>query len=123
MDKKSPKEIVPGDVIVLPRARGRTSQGKQDQLALVISNEYPAGSMPRPQCNRYCEPRVVYLAHQRDDRWVQTQQGTFLGLDVTKQYEVDTSLRVQWPFRFGKFLNHEQLVKEMEEQGYVRIAG
>lgn len=122
MLKKKSKEIVPGDVIVLPKQSGRERRGNEDDVALVISNEYPAGSMPRPQANRYCEPRVVYLAHQRDDRWLQTQEATFLCLDVTKQYEVDTSLRIQWPSRFGKFLNHEQLVEKMEAEGYVRVA-
>lgn len=109
--KKAPKDIVPGDVIYWGKA------GKQ--FALVVSNEYPAASVPMPAARKYCEPGLVILAHVREDLWVETSDFTYACLDIKKRERVVTSLRIQYPAHTGKFLAHNELVGVMargEEQ-------
>lgn len=106
---RKPRDVVPGDVLEIGT-----------ELVLVVSNEYPATTVPRPEANDFCEPRVVFLKHQVHDKWVQTHECTFLLLPVDTPEPVFTSLRVQYPARTGRFLAHDDLVARLEQEGAVR---
>jgi hypothetical protein len=94
--KVKPRELIPGDVVVY-----------QDTLALVISNEYPATTIPRPENERYCEPGLVILKHVRSDMWVRTHLFTYVALNVKRGVKTCNSIRVQSEFR-GKFQNENE---------------
>lgn len=79
-----------------------------DGLALVASNEYPAGSVSLPEGGRYTEPCLIILAHQQGDRWVHTHMMTYALLRITKPVKVREDVRIQRANRVGPFLGRAQ---------------
>lgn len=56
---------------------------------LVVSTEYPAGTVPMPEAKCYCEPGLVLLArHRTRVAWSQTHQFTYALLEVGKRHTV-----------------------------------
>lgn len=111
-DTKNPTDIVAGDVIAWNK-----------RLAIVVSNSYPADTVParslgakgRFVAENYCEPMVVLLTHQRDDRWVRTHECTYMLLEVSKPVTLYNSVRVQADYRRGRFLTYEERLTQYEE--------
>lgn len=81
-----------------------------DDLWLVISQETPAGTVPTPEAKRYCEPGLVKLAHQREDRWVQTHEFSYALFSLNQDVQTNDSVRVQVPARTGRFLTELERV-------------
>ena|SRR5436305_347537 len=92
-----PRDLRPGDVI-----------DWGGRLALIVSNHYPADTVSEPEARLYCEPRLVFLKHQREDRWVWTHEATYALLPVGREVTVNTSARVQQHNRQGPFLTWEE---------------
>lgn len=81
-----------------------------NDLWLVMNQETPAGTVPMPEAKRYCEPDLVKLAHQRDDRWVQTHEQSYALFTLNQDVQVNDSIRVQVPARTGRFLTELERV-------------
>lgn len=92
------RDLRPGDVIGRPG----------DELALVVSQQTPAGSVAKPEAFTLCEPGLVILSHMHDDFWVQTHRFTYACFKLTAKVPMANDVRVQMPARTGKFLNHEE---------------
>jgi hypothetical protein len=86
------------------------------ELALCVSYETPAGSVPMPEATKLCEPGFVYLKYQRDDRWLQTHYFTYACFNLDEQVKTNESLRVQVPQRTGKFLGWDERIKIMSNK-------
>lgn len=84
-----------------------------DDLWLVVSQQTPAGSVPRPEADGLCEPRLVKLAYLRDDRWVQTHECTYMCFGLDELVSTNDAVRVQVPARTGRFLDESARVSLM----------
>jgi hypothetical protein len=99
-----PRDLVPGDVI---------RYGKE--LAVVISNDYPATTVPRPENEKFCEPGLVVLKHFNADLWLRTHEFTYVLLKVTRSVKTYNAIRVQDERESGS--ERGKFLDEVERKG------
>jgi hypothetical protein len=86
---------------------------RHDALWLVVSQETPAATVPMPEAEKLCEPGLVQLAYQRDDRWLQTHYFTYMCFRLDEDVTVNDSIRVQVPDRNSRYLNERERIFAM----------
>lgn len=96
-DRMAARHLVPGDVIEYG-----------DDLAVVVSNEYPATTVPYPESERYCEPGLTILKHFSNDQWVRTHHFTYCLLLINEQIVTYNAIRVQQHDGFGPFESEQE---------------
>lgn len=97
-----PVDLKPGDVI----------EHRPGVFGLIVSNSYPADTVPYPECNKYAEPGLIELKHQREDRWMQTHHFTLTLLPINERVLTYDAFRVQVE-RNGPFFSGEDLRREL----------
>lgn len=73
-----PRYMKPGDVLLWRGGR-----------YLMISNQYPADTVPRPDNLLYCEPGLIRLKKAEGrEAWYETHEFTYMLLTARKEYRI-----------------------------------
>lgn len=94
------------------------------EFVVVVAQTIPAGTLPARSlgyrgpdpAEDFCEPCLVTIKHQRDDRWVRTHWMSYTLFRLEKRVRIFTGFRVQEGYRRGPFLSRQQM-REVVEHG------